>query len=371
MKKTVLAIFFIIPVFWAAADEVGEISYLFDRATLVRNGKSIKADFGSAVENYDSLSTGEKGLMEISVAPETGVQGTIRVKPKSSLYLDISSLRSEQKGAVELLAGSVTVTMKKLSGKSEFEIRGPGITLGVRGTVFDVAIAPAGEVLVTCESGQVYCRDESGAELFAEPGTAVEKTPGEIFRNIPVAVSGLEEFRRSWYIGKIDAFKANAVPAIRNFADRYMDLKRRFDDAYRGLLVKRDVLDKWFREDARNTMGGQTEIMREKKELVAPLLNLRRVSFLFERVYFRLLELEDYHHQGFGTGPLGNGMTAEQFFRRLRNEAPDLQERMNLTRYSMKLYAKRNGGTSIFEELSEGLSTSGSSKAEEDKFFKN
>jgi hypothetical protein len=243
--------------------------------------------------------------------------------------------------------------------------------MGVRGTVFDVAVAPAGEVLVTCESGRVYCKDESGAELFAEPGSAVVKTPGEIFRNIPVAVSDLEAFRRSWYTGRIDAFKANAVPAIRNYADRYLDLKRQFDDAYRGLLVKRDTLDKWFREDARNAMGGQTEIMREKKELVGPLLNLRRVSFLFERVYFRLLELEEYHRQGFGTGALGNGMTAEQFFRRLRNEGPDLQERMNLARYSMKLYAKRNGGTSIFEELSEGLDSAGAPEAEEEKFFKN
>ena len=118
-------------------------------------------------------------------------------------------------------------------------------------------------------------------------------------------------------------------------------------------------------------MEGQTEIMREKRELAGPLLNLRRVGFIFERVYFRLLELEDYHRQGFGTGALGNGMTADQFFRRRRNEGPDLEERMNLTRYSMKLYAKRNGGTSIFEELSEGLDSADAPKAEEEKFFNN
>jgi len=80
-------------------------------------------------------------------------------------------------------------------------------------------------------------------------------------------------------------------------------------------------------------------------------LNLRKSSFLFEKVYYRLVELREYYKQGMIRGDLGNGMTAEQFFRRFDNEAVDLEEKMNVFRHTLKLFAKRNDGVSIIDSM--------------------
>jgi len=354
----------------AFADEVGEITYLQDKAEIVRGGKTLEADFGSGIEDFDCVTTTKRGIAEIGIDAKTGIQGSIKVKPGTSMYLDISAMKSEQKGGIELLAGSVALTVKKLSGNSNLEVRTQGATMGVRGTTFEVSTEVGGEILVTCDTGRVECKDEDGKVLFAEPGMVVEKVPGVDFRNIPIRVSDIEGFRKNWHAERIEAFKANPMKALRYYSDRYMEMKKQFDDAYKSLLAQRNVLDKWFKEDARKTMGGKLEIMKEKKALLEPLRNLRRVNFLFEKIYYRLLELEDYQKQGYGKGALGNGYSAEQFFSRFRNESVDLRERMNIVRYSMKLFANRNDGSTPFEGISDEPQQQDDSKNEEDKFFK-
>ena len=370
MKKTLLFAFLVSLAGALFADEVGEITYLQDKADIVRGGKTIAADFGTPVENFDCITTTKQGLAEIAIDASTGIDGSIKIKPGTSMYLDLSSLRTEQKGAVELLAGSVALSVKKLSGKSNLEVRTQSATMGVRGTTFEVSTEAAGEILVSCDSGRVECRDNDGKVLFAEPGMVVEKIPGEQFRNIPIRVSDIESFRKNWHTERIEAFKANAGKAFKFYSDRYLELKAQFDEAYKSLLAKRNVLDKWFKEDARKAQGGKLEVMQEKKALFEPLKNLRRINFLFEKVYYRLLELEEYQSQGLGKGPLGNGYTADQFFNRFRNEAEGLKERMNIVRYSMKLFALRNEGSTPFDGLNEETGPGENSKADEDKFFK-
>jgi hypothetical protein len=74
-------------------------------------------------------------------------------------------------------------------------------------------------------------------------------------------------------------------------------------------------------------------------------LNVKKVTTLFEPIYYRLLQLADLHKQGYGKGPIGNNMTSDQFFVRLTNESVELKERMANIRYIMKLYAQRNDGS--------------------------
>jgi hypothetical protein len=320
-------------------------------ATITRAGKTIKADFGTVVENYDSISTTGKGLVEITLFPESGINGTIKVQPNSTLYIEMSSIQGAKKGSVELLSGSVSNSIKKLSPQSKFEVRSQGSVMGVRGTAFEVTASAAGDVLVACSEGRVSCEDGEGGSLFAEPGTVVERTAEGIFRAIPIQTSGLEKFRQTWNTEKIDAFKSNANRAISNYARRYIDMKTRFDQAYRNLLSQKSVLDKWYREDARGQIGSTMDVMKEKTALAAPLLNIRKVTFLFEPVYYRLLELAELHKQGYGKGPIGNNMTSDQFFRRLDNESAELRERMANVRYILKLYAKRNEDGSLTEDF--------------------
>ncbi len=342
---------FLVVLFSSYSDEVGEVSYLQQGATLVRNTKTLPVDFSSPIENYDLVRTNSSGLVEIQFHEETGIQGSLLIKPSSSLYIDLSLLSNGGKARIELLSGTVTQKAIKLTGKSSLEVRTGNVSMGVRGTTFEVATAPDGSVLISCEEGQVRCEADDGTTLFAEPGSAVESTPEQGFRNIPVMFQDLETFRRNWHAERIEAFRANAHRALRNFANRYIDMKGKFDEAYKTLMARYEILDKWFREDRAGRIGAMSEVLREKRNLVGPLLNLRKSSFLFEKVYYRLVELREYYKQGMIRGDLGNGMTAEQFFRRFDNEAVDLEEKMNVLRHTLKLFAKRNDGVSLIDSM--------------------
>ena len=353
MKKvySVGCLLFMIVLFSGYPEEVGEVSYLQQGATLVRNTKPMRIDFSTPIENYDLVKTNSSGLVEIHFYEETGIQGSLLVKPSSSLYIDLSLLSEGGKARIELLSGSVTQKAIKLTGKSSFEVRAGNVSMGVRGTTFEVATAPDGSILIACEEGQVRCEAEDGTTLFAEPGSAVESTPERGFRNIPIMIQDLETFRRNWHAERIEAFRSNPHRALRNFANRYLEMKGKFDEAYKTLMARYEILDKWFREDRAGRTGALSEVLREKRLIIGPLFQLRKSSFLFEKVYYRLLELREYYKQGMIRGDLGNGMTAEQFFRRFDNEAVDLEEKMNVFRHTLKLFAKRNDGVSILDTI--------------------
>jgi len=100
------------------------------------------------------------------------------------------------------------------------------------------------------------------------------------------------------------------LKAIRFYALRYAALRDRFNRAYAALARERQVLDKWYDEDRRGRVGGNMEILREKKRIIGYLLTLRKVLFVFERVHFRLSELEEYWRQGYGEGTLEGSLTS-------------------------------------------------------------
>ncbi len=335
-------------------EAVAEISYLDDPAIKINRGSGIveNVDFGTEIENMDLIQTSKSGTATITTIPSTGIDASITVKPKSSFYVQLSNLQKQQKAGVELLAGSVSVSVKKLAGKSRLDVRTESAVMGVRGTVFDVTTSVSGDILVTCSEGSVECVDEEGKALFAGPGKAVEKLPGERFREIPVKTGDIASFREKWIADRIDAFKPNALRAIRAYAIRYNQLFGKFVQAYNGLMQERVILQKWINEDKRNTIGGRLEIMTEKKAIVGHLMTIRKVLFMFERVYFRVLELSEYHDQGYGRGNIDAGTSSADFFRRVMNDKVTLEQRMQEIRYIMKLYAKRNDGSLPFDDTS-------------------
>ena len=98
--------------------------------------------------------------------------------------------------------------------------------------------------------------------------------------------------------------------------------------------------------------------MREKKEIIGDLLKLRKILYLFERVYFRLVELEGYYRQGYGRGQIEPGLSSAAFFNRFNREKEVLGRQMAALRYLTKLYAKRNDGvfpTDLLEQGEEGF----------------
>jgi hypothetical protein len=354
----------------AAQSEIGSIAYMEEGVEIDRNTETIPAwdvFIGMGVENYDLLRTDDTGYAEVELDSPRSAPSIVRISPNTSFYFEMNKIGRDDSTTIGLITGSLSVKVAKLSGRQSVEVATESAIMGVRGTDFAVTISPGGDILVTADEGRVSCIDDSGQELYAEAGRVVEKRPGELFREVPVAVSDLETFRRDWYADRLEVFKANALRAIKFYALRYLQLKARFDSAYGDLQGSSPVLRKWYDEDRRGQIGGRMESMREKKELIGKLLALRKILYIFERVYFRLIELEGYYNQGYGRGQIEPGLSAAAFFNRFNREKRELGEKMAALRYITKLYAKRNNGnfpTDLFEQGEEEFFGD-----EEDSFF--
>jgi len=348
---------FLIPVLYVSPQsEIGTIAYMEEGVEIERNSETIPSwdvFIGMGVENYDLLRTDERGYAEVEIDEPRSAPATVRISANTSFYFEMSKIGRDQATTIGLITGSLSVKVAKLSGRQRVELATESALMGVRGTDFAVTLSPAGDMLVTAEEGRVSCIDESGQELFAEPGTVVEKRPGELFREVPVAVSDLETFQRDWYADRLEVFKSNALQAIKFYAGRYLRLKNRFDSAYNDLQQESRILRKWRAEDRRGEIGGRMETMREKKKLIGELLELRKVLYIFERVYYRLVELEGYYRQGYGRGQIEPGLSSAAFFKRFDREKQVLGEQMAEIRSITKMYAKRNDGnfpTDLFEQ---------------------
>jgi hypothetical protein len=349
-NAAVLAALTLLSAGWAlAADRVGETSYVDGTVDVFRAGQQLDAkqvDIGSPVENYDILRTSKNGTIEVTFTAGPSPDTTIRVDPNTSFTIEVGKAKNQPKATVNMISGSISLRVKKMTGAGNVEVKTDSAIMGVRGTEFTVTTPPSGEILITCSDGEVACTDDSGTELIARPGTAVEKIPGERFRTVPVAVSSLKEFQSQWNTDRIAALRSNAARAIQNFATRYDELSKTFDTQYKTLMQQADVLNAWIAEDDRGQTpaGDSAKTMSEKKKVVGILLKLRATLFIFERVYFRLIELEEYHRDGYGRGKLAGGTTTDQFFARIAGERAQLARRLSLVQYASRLYAARNDG---------------------------
>ena len=350
----------LIPVLYVSSQsDVGTIVYMEEGVEIDRNRETIPSwdvFIGMGVENFDLLRTDERGYAEVEVDDPRSAPALVRISPNTSFYFEMNKIGRDQTTTIGMITGSLSVKVAKLSTRQNVEVATESALMGVRGTDFAVTLSPGGDILVTAEEGRVSCIDESGQELFAEPGTVVEKLPGELFREVPVAISDLETFQRDWYADRMEVFKSNALQAIKFYAGRYLRLKNRFNSAYSDLQQESQILRKWYAEDRREEIGGRMETMREKKELIGDLLELRKILYIFERVYFRLVELEGYYRQGYGRGQIEPGLSAAAFFNRFDREKQVLGEQMAEIRYITKLYAKRNDGSFPTDLLEQGES---------------
>ena len=333
--------------------EVGEITYLVGRVEMTRDGAiydEYDMDIGMAVDNYDQFQTSSDGELVISLDTPESPQSEIAIAPNTTFTIEIENIDGTQKTTLGLFTGSIGLKVKKLSGKQELEVNSETVSMGVRGTDFTVHSSPAGDVLVSCESGRVACYDEEeDREYYAEPGKVVEKRAQELFRQIPVSVSNLRSFREQWIAERISAFKANALKAIAFYAKWYVAYYDSFVEEYNALMEQKDILNRWAREDAEGEIGSRIQNMKDLKEINPHILKLRGILVVFERVYFRLLELETYYLEGYGRGTIQSGLTATAFFRRFEAEREGLKTAMAKYRYVLKLRNKRSDSIFSFD----------------------
>ena len=357
MKKLSLLILFILvltgisaPALFARTDVIGEIVYMIGTPRIMRNSGAVtqRIGIGFPIENFDLVSVPANGIVEVSLRSATGFQSRITIRGGSTMSFDITSLQSTQQGSIQLMRGTVSVDVAGMNRNSRLNVRTGTATMGVRGTKFDVTTAPTGEVLVSTTEGRVAVETDQGQTFFSEPGRVVQLID-ERWSEVPVRVTDLETFIRTWNAERIDALRANFPRAVRNYATRYFDYRDRFIQAYIQLMRNRAVIQKWIQEDQENRVGTTIEQLREKRQIAGALLNIRRVLFFFERIYFRVLELEEYFGQGFGDGVIEGNLTISGFFREVRAERDLFEQRMQEIRYINKLFALRNDGRGPFD----------------------
>jgi len=367
MKRTATTILLLTVVasLWAQDPKpFGMVNYVEGTVTVIRAGKPLKEalNIGDDVFPDDMLKTTADSYVVIDLAKTTGMAGTLTIKPKSVVYLRLSPDATSPKSTIELISGQIGSKLAKISGSPTFKVTTDGAVMGVRGTGFTVATSVSGGILVVCSEGAVTAEDESGA-IAVPAGKAAEKRPAERLRLMPVSVSSPEEFEKRWIAEAIEAFRADPARALADYEKRYADLSARFAAAF-DPIQKSEILSKWLKEDASGTAINprSPEVMREKKELAGAILEVRKVLFIFERIYYRILQLQDIVA---GTPAerieIRKGLTVGDFLRKVKSEAAVLERRVNLFRQAERLYALRNADGTGFS----GLGGSGG----EDDFF--
>ncbi|MFQ3547643.1 MAG: FecR domain-containing protein, partial [Termitinemataceae bacterium] len=328
MKKrwmlTVLVLCRIAVVAFADVAAVGIVQDVMGTVTITRNGAQLPSvDIGDPIDNYDLITTGSDGGIVIELSAETGMKGTLVVKPKSVFTIKTEVIRGQPSTEGDILGGSIGVKVKKITGDPKLSVRTSNTVMGVRGTEFDVIVSVNNGILVTCVEGRVACTPDEGEgdELYAVPGSAVARTAGERLRQIPVAVSSIKDFQERWYADEITAFKASAVKVLDQYARSYL----RYRDEFRKVsdeLAREQVFLKWKNEFRQKIApsGKDVQVMKEKSIMVKKLMAVRQVLFFFERIYYRLDEVQTYIPQTALRSRLFNGQTVQDFMRQVAAE---------------------------------------------------
>ena len=335
----------------AAADEVGSVSYVEGMPEIVREGRVLhqEVDFGFRVENFDWIETDERSALEIAFDPQTGIDASVSVDADTQFHIDLSGLASEQTGAIDLVAGTVRVVARALSGGSRFQVRTSSASMGVRGTTFAVSGGPAGEILVTAEEGLVEVSDPSGRSLFASPGEAVEVDEiAARFRTVRYEQESLAGFRARWREQRLEELARRAPEILRFLGRRYRSSRERFVDAYRELMRRRAVIDRWIDQSGRGARPPATA-REEARELAATLLRVRATMMRFETAHAQLVRILPVVRDLVAEVEPVPGFTASDLYEQLAAERDVMRERFAHVRHVLKLYARRSGGRTPFE----------------------
>jgi hypothetical protein len=269
---------------------------------------------------------------------------TIKVGADTQFSVEIAAIEGGQQTTLGIIGGTISLKASRLAGTQALSVKTDSAVMGVRGTQFDVTAPATGDVLVTCDEGEVVVTDDQGKELHAIPGTVVEKRPAELYRTVPVAVSGLEKFRVQWSSERAQALEKNALRLIQANVRLYNRHIVELNAGHAELARYREIISRWAQEDKGARVGQRAEIARDRLAIGGLLARLRRTLFQLERVHFRLKRLMAYHDRGVGQGTLDGGVTTAQFFQRFANERTDVEQKLSLTRSVSKMYLRRNEG---------------------------
>ena len=312
-------------VFGAPGTAPAALAALEGEVSVIRSGTVIPSERiseGFALDDFDTVITGKTGRADVRVAASTGIAASVRLDPGTSLYLDVTALKTEQTAGVELLAGGVTIQVSSALGRSLIEVRTDTGAFSQPGPGFRVVMAPSGETLVTTKAGRVACR-VGNRVVTAEPGTVVEVSAG--IRTIPVNVSTLDAYEAGWLDDRRQYLRDQAAALFRTAGLRYQLQASQFQRAW----------DRCQRETAGT--GRAVE---------AATADLRRTAQPLERSLPRIQALRKLFDEGLiaPAFELSRGYTAKDFFKAWDGEAADWQDRLAQSRGLYKSVVDSDGG---------------------------
>ncbi len=129
-------------------------------AEITRSGKTTRVKVGMEVVSGDMITTNGSGLVQLIFSDET----KIAVGPNARMSLDVTMLRGKSRAksfAVQALGGS----FRFISGNSRkraYSVKTPTATMAVRGTTFDVWVAPGQQSAMLVLEGTVRMCGQRG-----------------------------------------------------------------------------------------------------------------------------------------------------------------------------------------------------------------
>jgi hypothetical protein len=332
----------------AAADTIGEITYLEGTVQVVREEESLDAKIvkeGLALENLDLLKVGADGQLEVKITSPSAPPTTLRVGPRTQFSIEIGKVGTKQQTTLDLIAGSVAMKVARLTGTQGLRVQTEAAVLGVRGTDFTVTAPTSGNLLVTCDEGEVACTDGKGTTLLAGAGGAIEQRSGGALARLDVAAATpLEQLRREWLERQNAALESDPLKVVA-FHARVFDARlSQFDRQFDRMKSWQKTFDDWKQEHRVGVVGGVLMAIIERRKLEADLRKARATLFLLERTWVRLLELKDYCEERGVSGCIGFLRSSPSFFGRLERQRSLIEWRRARVRFWERLFLLRNDG---------------------------
>jgi hypothetical protein len=349
----VVALLGALPAF--AVKTVGEITYVSGDVSIARRGAVLSGTaiiIGDPVENYDLIRTGAKGTIDLLLRTPQKQQIRLKVQPNTSFAIETSKLEAgKERTSLQMMSGTLSCKVDKLAG-NDLQVKTKSAAMGVKGTEFTVTTSPADDVLITCDEGAVSCVDaDSGDQAIAEKGQAVERAADSALAAVKVT-DDLELFRQKWLQNRLAAFQRVAARHIQGmgklFTPGYAKMKANFNQ----LKQKMPILQKWIDQDKQGLKpASPAEARKENFQVLPALLKVKIYLAVFEPLYFRLIDLQYYYSQGYGS----DDPAVKKFFSDFDGQKKDVEEMLVFTRYCIRLYADRNDGYFPLDDFTDGF----------------
>jgi len=348
MKRTlsVMLLATVIP-FAFAGKVIGQITFLTGKVTLVRNGEPLpmaQLKIGTPIEDFDLIRTGPNGKLDLIIRTPQNQQIQLAIQSNTVFSIETNKLTANtSRTTFEMMSGTLSCKVDKLAG-NEVQVKTKSAAMGVKGTNFKVSTVASDDILVTCDEGRVLCRDEEGKEYYAEPGFAVESLSEEQqFQQIKITDGDLETFRLKWVSQRLNVFKANAARVLFQFSSLFQKYYNELVTIYNELKKKRGIFDKWMDEDRHGEIAPLADLIKEKRAVAGLLLRAKGKLYMFDRIYFRILEIESYYNEGIGRETY-RSFSPQKFFADLATKKFQIENMIYVIRYLFKLFAIRNEG---------------------------